>query len=598
MTGNTSTSNPQQSTDDSKSSTISTNVSVTNEDHLSVPQKLYDDLVSLKNTFTNVMRDLDNAASSKTKSTDDIITGGDIICLSDEQVNKGMTNTKKDPLKTLFSQLITVVRPLCTPQFKLVDKQCKSTHDIPSLEDLVDKKLKDVHDTLKADLTGINTKLDVLSGSLDLQKRKFSGITNLGETSTPLRPTQPKSKLSIESIPVKHDECHVDENVDNFLTNNEYKEIEDMLSGSDFVFNEENGHSTLLFGSEQYRYSGSRGLKPSEMPAQIKSIMEKLNAEQRDNEELPLINSCLVNRFVGNKSLIKEHADDEPEIHPDSKIYTVSLGSMRRIKFRNLSTGEIHIHDAKPASLYTMSRRSQNFYYHEIEAEKEESDSIRYSLTFRSISWRNKNSTLLIGDSNTGKLRFGPEQGCFGKSLPGKKIYAPTIDNIDPLAAVGYSNVVILCGINDIKPRNLTEKTDIDFVCEKFKSKIKQIKTLCRGTKIVICPILPTRSPEINRKARYFNQFIWNDLVPNNWGISYVWGFDEFLDYMGNLNSDLAKPHDALHLNNIGARTLGRLIKRHFFPTPLASYVSNKTYAHAASGVNGGTAEPRSAGPA
>ena len=587
----------QEGGNTSKTSTASTNISVTNEDHLFVSKKLFEDLGSLKTTFVNIMKELDTAANSKAKSSDDIVVNGDIVCLSDEQVNKGMTNTKKDPLKNLFSQLISAVRPLCTPEYK-VSNQTGTTIDIPSVEALVDTKLE----TLKSNFEQINNKLDILSGSMDLQKRKFSGISTNNynnETSTPSRKVPQKSDVNVELLTeLKDDECHVDETVDNFLTADECAEIETFLSDKNLVYNEEVGHSTLLFGPERYRYSGSRSEKPIEMPQHIKAVMDKLNAKRNENEGAPL-NSCLVNKFIGNKSLIKDHGDNEPTIDPKSKIYTISLGSTRSVIFKNLRTGETHVHVAKPASLYTMTRKSQNFYNHQIDPEDEENESVRYSLTFRSLSWRNKNSTLLIGDSNSGKLRFGPEKGCFGKSLPGEKIYVPTIDQIDPLSAVGYSNVVILCGINDIKSRYLTERRDIESAYERLKLKVMQIKAICRGINVVVCPIMPTRLPELNKKARYFNQFIWNNLVPNNWGVSYVWGFDEFLDHMGNLKTDLTKANDYLHLNNMGARVLGRLIKRHFLPIPTGNFTRNIiSYSNAAGGGHVGTAEPRSVEPA
>ena len=167
----------------------------------------------------------------------------------------------------------------------------------------------------------------------------------------------------------------------------------------------------------------------------------------------------------------------------------------------------------------------------------------------------------------------------------------------NPHDAVGYNNVVILCGINDIKSRYISERRNIDFVYEKLKLKVRQIRAICKGINVVICPILPTRLPELNKKARYFNQFIWNDLVPNDWGVSYVWGFDEFLDNKGNLSSNFAKPNDHLHLNRRGASVLGKLIKTHFFPNPVRNFVGTRPYSDAVSGANVCVAERHSAPP-
>ena len=80
------------------------------------------------------------------------------------------------------------------------------------------------------------------------------------------------------------------------------------------------------------------------------------------------------------------------------------------------------------------------------------SDGTRFSLTFRSLNPKNHNATCIIGDSNTSRLKFGsdPRQS-FGDSLPGKQVYAPVVDEINPLDCAGYRNVVLLCGINDLR---------------------------------------------------------------------------------------------------------------------------------------------------
>lgn len=590
------TSQTGQGLDNSKSSIVSSTVSVTNEDHLFVSNKLFMDLVALKHEFVNIMKLIDTAANSKVKNDDDIFVCSDIVCLPKEQINKGIKATNKIPLSDMFSQLITSVQPLCTPSFKLADKPCKTAIDIPSVEAFVGSKLDSMQDSFKQNLEDIQSKLSSLTGALDLQKRRLSGINM--ETSTPAsrdtisRDTS-KPNESVKLPPPEHDECHIDTTVEAFLQDEEANGLMEILSGDRFKFQSENGRSTLLFG-EMYRYSGSQSEKPTDMPDEIKAIMDKLNQNRADDEGAPL-NSCLINKFVGNASFINEHSDDEMSIDPKSKIYTITLGCPREILFRDLDTGLQSVHNAKPGSCYSMTRRSQNFFCHRIEPAEEESDLVRYSLTFRSVSWKNKNSTLLIGDSNTGMLRFGDEKGCFGTRLPGEKIYAPTLEDINPVSAVGYSNVIIMCGMNDIKSRFLTDKSDVDIIYDKFKLKIKAIKDICKGINIVVCPILPTRLPELNKKARYFNQKIFDDLVPNNWGVTYVWGFNEFLDETGYVQYQLSKDH--IHLNRRGASILGSLIKRHFFPSPTRHFVDKRSYSQVASGGNVGTAGRRPAPP-
>ena len=82
---------------------------------------------------------------------------------------------------------------------------------------------------------------------------------------------------------------------------------------------------------------------------------------------------------------------------------------------------------------------------------------------------------------------------------------------------------------------------------------------LNRMAKIFVCPILPTKSRELNKKAILFNRLIFDDLVMCNFGVSVVHGFDEFVDPTeGLLSRDLSRPHmhDLLHLNSKGTKSL------------------------------------------
>ena len=74
----------------------------------------------------------------------------------------------------------------------------------------------------------------------------------------------------------------------------------------------------------------------------------------------------------------------------------------------------------------------------------------RYSLTFRSISRRNKSDTCIIADSNTAGLAFVDDPSkSFGSALPGKRFAEPLLKDVNPLDTCGYTNVVIMAGIND-----------------------------------------------------------------------------------------------------------------------------------------------------
>ena len=220
--------------------------------------------------------------------------------------------------------------------------------------------------------------------------------------------------------------------------------------------------------------------------------MSDINDLYSDEDVQPL-NSCLVNKYPDSKSSIKEHSDNERSINWNSNICTISIGETRKVSFRNITSGETHEHAPKHGSLYTMSRLSQELFKHEINPDNSSELGVRYSLTFRSLSWTNHNSTIIYGDSNTEKLKFGCEVNMFGKSMPGERFTANTIDQIDPLKCIGYSNVVIHCAVNDVKSRGVESNDDIRAIYNKFVDKVRDIRSINKQANIYVSPLLPTR---------------------------------------------------------------------------------------------------------
>ena len=105
-----------------------------------------------------------------------------------------------------------------------------------------------------------------------------------------------------------------------------------------------------------------------------------------------------------------------------------------------------------------MSRDSQNFYKHRMDAEPDAEDSVRYSLTFRSIHWANFNSTHVVGDSNFGRVKFGEGRGKVGKSTPGEVAWAAKVQNIDPLKCTSFQNIIVMCGTNNLKEESISSE--------------------------------------------------------------------------------------------------------------------------------------------
>ena len=247
--------------------------------------------------------------------------------------------------------------------------------------------------------------------------------------------------------------------------------------------------------------------------------------------------------------------------------------------------------------MYKMSRKSQDIFKHMVPADPAAID-IRYSLTFRTVSWRFHNSTVILGDSNTNGLNFcgvshtGPVVGTFGRSMPGKQIPTYYVDMIDPAHCLGYSNVVVHCGINSVRKRFVQSSDDVRKVYNEFKVKLNLIRKYNKNIKIIVCPLLPTKLIHYNRNANMFNNLIYNDLINSNIDIIVAnHGSTTFVDSHGFLSKDLStvKEGDVLHLNGKGKGQLAKLIKSYVFQRKRGNQVSNKLFSAAVSEGRGPT---------
>ena len=377
---------------------------------------------------------------------------------------------------------------------------------------------------------------------------------------------------------IEHHQVPYSDSIAEFITRDEAQRLINYLDSCSYK--NENGHSVASFG-ESYTYTGSKSSSNvPPIPDQLKPLFEKVqsiqtemfsSSDQNSDQNAPLINSCLINKYEGADSYLPRHSDSEVTIHPESSIFTVSLGQLCDLKFIERKSGSESVLPCPDRSLYHMTRRSQEVFDHMIERGSIKSG-VRYSLTFRCVSWTNKNSTCLLGDSNTGLLRFGDDsRGTFGKLMPGRKFWSPRIEDINPVSCMGYANVVLLCGINDIKQPDVANKNDVAGCYYKLKLKINQIKCLSPSTKAVfVCRLLPTKEPQLNLKVDSFNRLIFFDLVPSCKNVVYVEGFEKFA-HNHVLADELSKQFDRhgrpdmLHLNRSGARVLAGLIKHSIF---------------------------------
>lgn len=423
---------------------------------------------------------------------------------------------------------------------------------------------------LEENMLKINEKLEKLTESqnscppastdTDTILSKIDSLLSLPSYSSGSMANPSQQPPTTDSTPhvIDHGEQHVAYTRENFVDNDEADKLSEFLSTC--KFNSEGGRQVKAFG-EPYKYNGSKG-ETDEFPEVIKELLNHLNTEYCI--ETPQLNSCLINKFDSPQSSLSEHSDDEMSIAPESSIFTVSLGDTCNINFREVHSGAESTHQCSDRSLYIMTRRSQEHYKHSILPGQIEN--VRYSLTFRCVSWRYRNSTILLGDSNTGKLKFGEEKGTFGKATPGKRVWVPTIDKIDPNVTTGYSNIVILCGINDIRHSNVRTQADIHNIYLEFKRKIELIQHVNKRARIIICPLLPTRLVNITKKVDYFNTLILNDLIGKHFNISLVPGFVDFIDQNDLLHRKFCREEgDYLHLNLFGTNVLGNKIKTEIF---------------------------------
>ncbi|KAL5256505.1 hypothetical protein ACHWQZ_G011674 [Mnemiopsis leidyi] len=162
------------------------------------------------------------------------------------------------------------------------------------------------------------------------------------------------------------------------------------------------------------------------------------------------------------------------------------------------------------------------------------------------------------------------KRGTFGEQMPGQKFWAPKLRDIDPVSCMGYSNVVLLCGINDIKESQIQCESDVADCYTLLKQKIKQIKSLSACTTVFVCQLLPTKDLTLNRKVNDFNRLIHFDLFPSCKDVEYVEGFRQFvcnrvLAAELSMHLDRLGRFDMLHLNRAGARVLASLIKQSIF---------------------------------
>ena len=356
----------------------------------------------------------------------------------------------------------------------------------------------------------------------DSQSKTYANVlcvpttSGLSPNSTPVRKSLPTpSALKDKLI---HSEKPIADTRNSFLDVQTLKHVEEFLYSElrKGTFEEKNGHHVLNLG-RQYLNKGKKTNNDNpehvSIPDPLKNVLDKIYSEFDGEYDL---NCVLVKHLSeGSDSHLTENTFDYCTINPDSHIFSLSIGEPRKLAFVDLSTKEV-VQDymCHSNSLYLMSRHSQNFFSHRID-KVENSEKAHFTISFMCVDQRFKRSTIILGDSNTKRYKFGEGVGTFGRGLPGKRIETMLIEHINPADCMSYNNVIIQCGINNITSSRtpINGPRDVRTIFDIFKNNIDQIMSVTNKVNVYIVPILPTRSVTYNRAVHVFNSLIKSDII-------------------------------------------------------------------------------------
>ena len=555
-------------------SSATTDFSIDSSSSLLVPGKLFSSIVKLKECYINIIKEVD---SNTTTSSSPEENPNIILMLNKDQMSAGIRKRgfKAETAKDHLIDLLDCVRPLCLPCYQSNPYQTRVSPETHASEiSSLTERVESLCSQNKSEFEALQTQMESLKSTLT----SFESLaSNVNQPSQPASSSEPIPLNPDHVLPINHGILPVSSYTDNFIPTNECDELLTFLNTLT-SYKKERGRSTIKFG-EKYNYNGSREDSIVELPPPVKRLLDKLNDELVP-DDVPLLNSCLVTKYSGPDSFIPEHSDNERAIHSDSSIFTVSVGCETTVKFRDVHSGHVIEQAVKPGSLYSMTRASQDLFKHSIVRNLSLAASdTRFSLTFRSVHWRNNNSTVIIGDSNTCGLKFSGfgsnttsiMNGTFGNAMPGKQVAAFTVEQLDPFKCTGFNNIVVHCGINSIRRDDITTEDQVKEVYTDFKTKISDIVSVNSRARIYVSTLLPTKLENVNKKLKLFNSLIVDDLPKSFKDIRIINHHSRFSSVAGFLTPGLSREFnshgepDQLHLNESGLRLFSFIIKSALF---------------------------------
>lgn len=441
----------------------------------------------------------------------------------------------------------------------------------PVPSELFENLKSEIEQSLKKHVQDLGNSNEFVFNTIHDQIKQLETLTSeiLKNTPNSTVTSISQSPLISETTPVTLatvSDLSVDPFVDflpDFASNDICEELSNYCQSVDSEFSSVNHRHTLYFGETDYQYTGKTH-KAREAPEAISKVIDTINSKYPTKQ----VNSCLVTKYTDDVDFCPPHSDNEDEIAPESHIYTLSIGASRKMSFHPLnSNGGETEKDLTAGSLLVFSRQSQESWKHSIPVSPE-SSTVRYSFTFRLIGPHFVNSTLICGDSNTTKMKFGTDKGTFGKWMPGRHIPTYHISEIPDPSEIGpFKNIVLHVGINDIR-RNYNGPQTINKQIEALDSKCQKLLNAYPQSKVFLCPILPTKDPGKIQRVNLMNGGITkishkynNVYLMENYFDIFTYETETLNPRLGRFYQGAPNDRDDVHLGNAGIRLLARCIK-------------------------------------
>jgi hypothetical protein len=505
-----------------------------------------------------IINKLDNFGSIKESISDSLSTFENI----DLHLQHLITTTKFDQYQSKVEKIEIDCKTLVDEIAKLTLISNTSTNSqVQTLSDNDLSKIISGINSSSDSMNDLSAKFDQLQTSVD----RFVIPSTLGKFACGSRPPpnvhgQPAPDAT-PPAPACNPAKAYEDYVQKFVSQDMSTDLTTFLSSTSFA--EKKGRAVAAFG-QVYTYTGSGPPKSTPIPEPIKKLIERIETDYPDHG----INSCVVNRYSGSESFLVEHQDNEKDIRAGSNIFSVSLGSTTTLKFRDWLGESEKTLSIEGDSLYVMSQPSQYYWKHRIDNSEHDTESLRYSITLRSVHKSNKNSTIILGDSNT-RFLLPTDSAIFGKDMTGHRELTFHIREINPELCAGYQNIVVHTGINDIneysKGREETDPPpdDVDSHFALLVNKLNEIQRLCPYARLIVSPILPTKLPYLNARAMKFNNLLF-DYADYHQNITTL-NFSPFLCQQTSLlNKQFATYKNSkhpIHLGRQGICMLGGMFK-------------------------------------